>query len=147
MSKKPHEVCSSCGQNISRYKAIFNHTTLTAAIKAYLFAKSNNTQTVRVSELRLTNAEYTTIASLVLFGLLFKNEWMEAGEYGVPRERIWSFWMGKATAPAYVWRSPVRDGVTPQHELAKERIYVHQVPKVKDVQAKYGATMTEYEWK
>lgn len=138
--------CPHCGQNIARYKVIFNHVRVSAALKAYQWATRNKTNEVHVKNLQLTNAEYTCFADLVLFGLLYRHADMKRGEYGVPRDRILKFWKGQATVAAYVWRSPMKtEDDIPDHELSQERINIRQIPKLADIIAKYGETMTEYE--
>lgn len=140
--------CSHCGQNIARYKSVFNHILLSAALKAYRHAKAQNTTIIHVKQLGLTNSEYTGIAELVLFGLLFKQKGMKRGEFGVPLDRIWRFWTGEVSVAAYLWRSPMKVKGKPSFEASKERIMVGKIPKIEDIITKYGETMTEYEaWK
>lgn len=138
--------CPHCGQNIARYKSVFNHILLSAAIKAYRYGRNHNTDEVNVKQLNLTNSEYTRIAELVLFGFFCKDFDMKKGTFRISFTRIEKFIRGRTTVCAFIWRAPMKvDDTEPDHEPSAERLYIGEIPKIEVIREKYGDTFTEYE--
>ena len=137
---KTIERCALCNHIIAKRKVVFNHSHLTATMKAFNYAMRHGTTRVHTPDLGLSNVEYTVFNYLIRFGLMYKTDDMKSGEYGVPRKRISEFLHGRWRVAEYI----IRDPVTKTQTMSESRVFVFQVPKIKDVMAKYGPKLTEY---
>lgn len=113
---------------------------MSIAMKMFHRSVHYGTQIVKIGDLQLTHAEYCNMNKLVNFGLAYKNDKMKAGEYGVPKRRIWAFMNGKWEVAQYL----LRDCTNNTNEMSETRIRADQVPSFKDLFERYGYTMSEY---
>ena len=77
---------------------------------------------------------------LVRFGLLYKNDTMVGGEYGLPMERIEQFFTDQWPVAEFYFKNPI----TGENEMSEKRIYFCQVPKTNEIIEKYGRKLTQY---
>lgn len=132
--------CTRCGQSIAKRKVMFASALAGALVKAYFKASEKQSQTIIISELQLNHSEYTRINDLVRFGLLYRQEGMQHGEYGVPRKRVAEFLNNQWPVAAYFYKNPV----TKENEMSTERIYFRDVPSVAELVEKCGPKLTSY---
>lgn len=138
--KQERQRCPTCGHNISLRKVTFAKHFVSAAVKMLKESVRSGQQTVRTKDAGLTNIEYSNASYLVNFGLLYKNEAMKTGEYGVPRMRIVTFLQDGCTVAKYLTHNPI----TSERQLSEERILCSQVPSVAQVRDQYGEKFVEY---
>lgn len=132
--------CPTCGQNIGKRVVHFAKCLASAAYKAFVEADRLKCNVVAIKSLKLTTSEYARMNDLVRFGLLYREDYMENGYYGVAKERIAKFFTGQATVPEFYIVDPVKKTV----DLSHTRITIYQTPNTQDLIEMYGKKFSSY---
>lgn len=141
------QFCESCRQPISIRKTRIISAMISGLKKWYDHVMKNWTQTFMIRDLDLETKEYSVLNHLVRFGLLYKEEWFRAGEYGVRRKLVSKFFKWEWKVSVYYETDPTkREWEEWRRTMSEERISIDEIPNVKELRDLYGDKLTEYEW-
>lgn len=138
--------CSCCNQKVAIRKRNFDNSILRWWIIMREYCILNNKQTVNIKDVMhaMTKSEYCNVNNLVRFGLAYKNDTMQRGEYWIPRKRWQDFLNGDRKVARYFLQD--NTNIEDPRNMSDDRISIHEVPHVKKIMDETNGTFTEYYW-
>lgn len=121
--------CPTCNRPSNIRKERISSIHMSAVIKARDYCEASGKKEFEISDLDLTNSEYTSFSILVYFGLLYKKSHFKRGTYGMPAQRVNEFLEGRCTIADHILFDPI----TGTRQMSNKRIKVHQIPHINEL--------------
>ncbi len=140
------EFCSTCHQKVSLRRRRIERSMITWLLKCIHHCRAKWIKTFHKKDVKLWNVEYTLLAFLVKFGLLYRRDDMIPGEYWIPFKICAEFFHWTRSVLEYYEIDPTKQAWEPWHKMNSEsRVFFKDIPKHSELVKQFPSTI-EYLW-